>query len=331
MWFSENDIVIHNPIMISDLHGYILPHTGTKYTGNIISHTLRFRPTQQITKIIILYYPSNSTPDIEEYFHEFFVPWKSLEMIFGDIEYIGHNINETMLYDITPNTLVVVSADFSHFLPFSQAIQLENIAAHSIMFRQVQTDLNAVDDMKTFRVLYNNIPNDWMLQWIGRTRSPGKKGVGYLTFLIRETPHSSTDGLFITSYTKNLQPHECLGNYNWSPTIEQDLLTQVMYEGVGRLSGIYDKPHFYTITYLYKDTFPFIRGWHGIKHNAFYLPEVFLENTFENGTWFGNKVEWMNTNKFDMRNTIRRLNKKANTRKKVDSIVYSCKVIHRTK
>ena len=329
MWFSEEDIVLHDTINVADLHGYVLPHAGTKYTGNIISHTLRFRPTRPIDTIIILYYPSGDTPDINGHFHEYYVPWKSLELVFGNITYIGYNINKPFQYDISPNTLVVVSADISHFLPFNDAIELENKAAHSIMFRQLQ-DNSIVDDMKTFRVLYDLIP-DWMLQWVGRSRSPGKRGVGYLSFLIRETPTKPNDGLFITSYTNDMTPHECLGEWSWSPQIEQDLLQKVMRAGIGRLSGISDTPQFYTITYLYKDNEPFIRGWHGMKHNAFYLPEVFLENTFENGIWFGNKVQWNKPSKFDMRNTIRRLNKKANTRKKVNTVLYSCKVIHRTK
>ena len=328
MWFSEKDIMIHDTIDVDDLHGYVLPHAGTKYSGNIISHTLRFRPTQKITTIIILYYPSGSK-DIEGYYHEYYVPWKSLHLVFGDIEYIGHNINEPSHYTIGPNTLIVVSADFSHFLPFSEAIELENRAAHSIMFRQVQNDLIAVDDMKTFLVLYNSIPTNWMLQWIGRTRSPGKKGVGYLSFLIREPQISNVDGLFITSYTQNMKAHECLGEWNWSPQTERMLLKKVMKRGVGRLSNTFGKPTFYTITYLYKDTIPFIRGWHGIKHNAFYLPEVFLENTFENGKWMTTN-EWPPVNKFDLRNTIRKLNMKARTRKNAPIHIYSCKVVHFT-
>jgi len=327
MWFSDKDIILHNTIKVPDLHGYVLPHAGTQYSGGIISHTLRFRPTRKITTIIILYYPSGSQ-DIEGYYHEYYVPWKSLEKVFGDIKYIGHNINESMQYTIGPNTLIVVSANFSHFLPFSEAIELENRAAHSIMFRQVQNDLRAVDDMKTFRKLYNTIPTNWMLQWIGRTRSPGKKGVGYLSFLIRETPKTVGDGLFITSYTDNMKPHECLGEWKWSHQIEQDLLHNVMQKGIGRLSNEYGTPHFYTITYLYKENRPFIRGWHGIQHNAFYLPEVFLENTFENGKWITTNQEWPPVNKFDLRNTIRRLNVKARTRKNAPITLYSCKVIH---
>ena len=74
----------------------------------------------------------------------------------------------------------------------------------------------------------------------------------------------------------------------------------------------------YTVTYLYKDNKNnnnFIRGWHGLLHNAFYLPEVFLENTFENGTWIkSNDKEWPQTTGddiFNLSETLVSLNAKA--------------------
>ena len=79
MWFDSKDIIQHNIIKVEDLHGYVLPHAGTEYTGNIISHTLRFRPTKLFTKIIILYYPASATFDVEDnYFHEYYVPLKKI-------------------------------------------------------------------------------------------------------------------------------------------------------------------------------------------------------------------------------------------------------------
>ena len=121
MWFNEKDLQTHTPIKIDDLYGYVLPHAGTSHTGHIISHTLRFRPNRKISKIIILYYPSSSTPNItinkhntkintknnteintetndkttQSYFHEYYIPWKSINHIFNDntIEYQGININ----------------------------------------------------------------------------------------------------------------------------------------------------------------------------------------------------------------------------------------------
>ena len=65
MWFDKKDLTIKPTISIDDLHGYVLPHAGTKYSGEIISHTLRFRPTKKINKVIILYDPASETPDID--------------------------------------------------------------------------------------------------------------------------------------------------------------------------------------------------------------------------------------------------------------------------
>ena len=49
---------------------------------------------------------------------------------------------------------------------------------------------------------------------MGRTRSPGEKGVGYLSFLIRDVsaePLSIPDGFFVTSYDNQMNTRECLG------------------------------------------------------------------------------------------------------------------------
>jgi hypothetical protein len=85
------------------------------------------------------------------------------------------------------------------------------------------------------------------------------------------------------------------------------------------------------VTYLFRARDrEFIRGWHGVLANgAFYLPDVFLENTFESGQWItGNNIEWpqtqtnltnrknmnmhMHMNKrFNMRPTMASLSRKA--------------------
>ena len=49
MWFNKNDITFKKKISLDDLHGYVLPHAGTKHTGNIISHTLRFKPKKDFS------------------------------------------------------------------------------------------------------------------------------------------------------------------------------------------------------------------------------------------------------------------------------------------
>ena len=106
----------------------------------------------------------------------------------------------------------------------------------------------------------------------------------------------------------------------------------------------------YTVTYLYKDTtHNFTRGYHGILHNAFYLPEVFLENTYNNGKWIKpTDTMWQTGTTFKLAETFSQLNIKAgitkrNTKRKIHTkktqtksitnnttnyILYSSNVIH---
>ena len=361
MWFDKKDLTIKPTISIDDLHGYVLPHAGTKYTGEIISHTLRFRPTKKINKVIILYYPASETPDIDindsygntlSYYHEYYIPWKSLEYIFEDnnvnhtIKYEGYNINDLTNLDINKikqkfnllDTLIVVSSDFSHFLPFNTAIDLENKAAHSLMFRELQNTpyINSIDDVKTYRVFYKILPKTLQLQWIGRSRSPGVKGVGYLSFLLKEihipeihipeTHIANTttlpDGIFVTVFDTHMNSRECLGNWydsnTWTLDSENELINKVinLAKTTSRLTGgmyLEIPVSNYTVTYLYRDTtHNFIRGYHGILHNAFYLPEVFLEHTFNNGQWITeNDTKWKKGNTFNLSETFTKLNIKA--------------------
>ena len=55
MWFSEKDIKQYQlpEKLIKGLHGYVLPHAGTTYTGNILAHTLRFKPIKKFKNTII--------------------------------------------------------------------------------------------------------------------------------------------------------------------------------------------------------------------------------------------------------------------------------------
>ena len=355
MWFNSKDITIKKKIIVNDLHGYVLPHAGTKFIGEITSHTLRFRPSKPFSKIIIIYYPSSKIPDInidnKNYYHEYYVPWKSLEKVFGiNIIYEGYNVadnahlmNQKLPIINNENILIVVSADFSHFLPLHNAMNLENKAAHELMFRNItntntNTNISVIDDVKSFQVLYNSIPQSWLLQWIGRSRSSGDKAVGYLTFLLREKPNyiqsiqsiqsiqPNIDGIFVTIFSKNMNAREWLGewfnkNKKWSQQIETNLINKVIELGKtsSRLTGgaELDIPLTnYTVTYLYKENpnQTFIRGWHSILHNAFYLPEVFLENTYENGTWIkSSDTKWNsnNNNKFNLNETLQKLDIKA--------------------
>ena len=61
------------------------------------------------------------------------------------------------------------------------------------------------------------------------------------------------------------------------------------------------------------ETKEFIRGWHGILYKAFYLPDVFLENTFTNGEWIQSiDKQWKGNNQFNISYTLNKLSDKAN-------------------
>lgn len=330
MWFQNTDIKLYKTIKISDLKGYVLPHAGTKYTGGIISHSLRFKPTQKIRKIYIIYYPSTNAPNIKDMYHEYYVPFMCLKLFFN-VEYVGINLKlDEPVLRVKKDELVVVSADFSHFLPFQEAIHLENKAAHSLMFRDLsETDYNSIiDDSISFQYLYKYIPLNFQLQWIGRTRSNGIKGVGYLSFLIRNKPKPSMnkpDGIFVTIYDSEMNSRECLGEWFthniWNKRWENNFVKQVINqaESTSRLTSGQNKNipiKGYTITYLYKTkSKKFIRGYHGIKKGAFYLSDVFLENTFGDGRWITNLDNQWNeeTNEFNMNETFAKLQEKSLT------------------
>jgi len=135
-----------------------------------------------------------------------------------------------------------------------------------------------------------------------------------------------------------MNARECLGNwYNnndkkWSLENQNELRDKVirLAQTTSRLTGgtnMQIPVSNYTVTYLYKDKYKdkdkdkskdkstmntFIRGYHGILHNAFYLPEVFLENTFNNGRWIKDKdTTWQSGNTFNLEETFRQLNIKA--------------------
>ena len=265
------------------------------------------------------------------------MPWQSLRAILGNnYIYEGCQIGKDQIPAIDlKNTLLVVSADFSHFLPMQTAIDLENKAAHALMFKDLYREYAPiVDDLRTFKALFAHIPEVWQLQWVGRDRSAGEPAVGYLSFLLRETPSMSQsnekvpiDGLFITVYAKDMTARECQGRWfdsdgeKWSLRTEINLIKQVIALGetTSRLTGglnLEAPLTHYSITYLYKDfKNPFIRGWHGIRYKAFYLPEVFLEHTFMNGHWIiARDTNWLQGSEvFDMTETLEYLHAKAGT------------------
>ena len=237
-----------------------------------------------------------------------------------------------------------------HFLPLHRAIEEENCASHAILQRDLSVDCTkVVDIIYSFKELYRVIPKSYMLQWVGRTRSPGEMGVGYESFLIRRIPKPELkrpDGIFVTAYDKNMTQRECLGEWftpskSWNKTIENELIKKVIHlaRTTSRLTGgrSLDIPvNNYTITYLFKDPdHKFIRGWHGLRYNAFYLPDVFLENTFNNGRWIkpSDKV-WPIGKYFNINETLDKLTDKAgiypsNKSNNVNYTLYSTSVIHR--
>ena len=338
MWFRKKDIKINDKdiVYLDDLQGYVLPHDSTQYTGRIISDTLRYRPSpdiiDNIETIVIIYLPSHNKPNVKNrYYHEFYVVWNALAMVYTHVDFIGFNVltgNINELYNtVDESTLVVASVDFSHFLPFKQALVQENCAAHSLMHKQLKGDcMKHVDDVRTFKVLFD-ILGDVNMQWIGRTRSPGLKGVGYHSYLLRGQPQPTRhkpQGFFVTAYDRKFQQRECLGNWTrWTQEKENKLVEDVVTKGstTSRLTGgkyLNIPVEYYTVTYLYKErntNKAFIRGWHGILMDAFYLPDVFLENTFEDGRWITPQDdEWPEINskqKFEMTETFNKLQNKA--------------------
>ena len=350
--FNPKYLNKYEQIKIRGLHGYVLPHAGTKYIGKIISHTLRFRPTKQFNKVIIFYLPSQKEPNVsyrnKKYYHEYLVPWKCFDYFFKDkkIKYTGINIKENT--NLSPKydkqTIYIISADFSHHKLFHEAIDLENKAAKSMMFRDYSdTHYNqVVDDIRTFKYVNNIIPNNLSFQWIGRSRSEGIKGVGYLSFLIREPPKplkKLPNGIFVTVYDSGMVSHECLGEWftkksQWNKSTENKLIKKVINLGrtTSRLTGgtkINSNLKYYTITYLYKkNTKEMLRGWHGIKKGAFYLPDVFLENTHSNGKWFTKEDSLWKNGTFKLNDTFKKLEQKANSNNFNNYTLYESHVKH---
>lgn len=333
MWFNREDLITYDTIVLNDLKGYVLPHAGTKFCGQLISHTLRFRPRKKPKNIFIIYLPAHPTPNVfwspktkQLYnsnddsliplFHEFAVPWLSLMCFLGDIPTYAFNVLDANCDTsrITNETLIVVSADYAHSIEHQKAIELENRASASIMLKSFIDKLRvAIDDERSFRKLYEIIPDDWMLQWIGRSRS----SVGYMSFLIRSPEQKKCDGFFVTAYDNEFVARECLGKWQWSQTIEDNMISSVinLAQTTSRLTGgaNLDRPIIgYTIYYLYRSSGNFIRGWHGILCGAFYLPTVMLEHTYENGQWIKpGDIEWPNFSEFDMSETLKSLGMKA--------------------
>lgn len=335
MWFSETDFDFSKSLKKEDIYGYVLPHAGTAHTGKIYIHTLQYIPrNMDFSNVYIFYYPANDSENVEEngkkYYHEYYVPMKSLKYIFKhwwkipNKKFTGINVksfSKNMRKFDTHNNLLIISADFSHYLHMQQAISIENKSAISLLFKTHHISQKHVDHMAQFMYVFERLDEDFILKWIGRTRSSGSKGVGYLSFLItKQHKPKNPDGYLITVYDEDMNSRECLGYWGkYSKTHEKNFIEEVKHKGenTSRLTNGLNKNipiKYYKITYLYKDNSEFSRGYHGVKTNAFFLPEVFLENTYENGKWINHQhSQWDHSNKekFDMGETISKLNNKA--------------------
>ncbi len=362
-WFNENDIKINNVNILNDIKGYVLPHAGTKYTKQVLNSTLQFKPNKKFKNIYIYYLPANDKENInvngKKYYHEYYVPWMALKLVFNkywnwnlkEIKFKGINMSKNNnKYKYDKEGLYIISADFSHHLPFQKSLKLEDCAARSIMFRNLNDNkdcIDVIDHMKSFEELFKILNRRFVFQWIGRSRSEGNEGVGYLSFLIRTNPTikkiSKSDGFFVTCYDTSMNTRECLGYYGeWSKEAESNKVNEVITKGQnesrltsGRNKNL--KVKFYTITYLFEDKKnPFIRGYHAIKTTSLYLPEVFLEHTYENGKWIKDTDKKWNHNgnyKFNMKETYNSLDYKTSSRGGVVSesepIFYKTNVVHK--
>ena len=80
----------------------------------------------------------------------------------------------------------------------------------------------------------------------------------------------------------------------------------------------------------YQDKNDFIRGWHGIKYNAFYLPEVMLENVYDNGQWMKhNDKLWPQIYDFNIDETLSKLVSKSGNQKAIKYDIYYNDIYHR--
>ena len=145
-----------------------------------------------------------------------------------------------------------------------------------------------------------------------------------ISFIIKKNNGKKIpNSIFITAYDSEMNSRECLGEWydkktKYSKYSEELLKTKVLRlaQKTSRLTGGRNKhipiTH-YSVSYLYRDRKNnFIRGWHGIKYNAFYLPEVLLEHVYDNGEWIQyNDKHWPQTYNFNIDDTLSKLVEKS--------------------
>ena len=62
-----------------------------------------------LKRIFIIYYPATKEPDVEDMYHEYYVPLMSLQTVFGQIQYVGINVqHDSRKPKVRKDDLVVI-------------------------------------------------------------------------------------------------------------------------------------------------------------------------------------------------------------------------------
>ena len=312
-WVNYSYLTRLPTIEIEGLAGYVLPHAGTKHSGELMSNILRFQnPAWTSSKVDplnvrIIYSRSISSEDplncnetsTQGIIHEFCVPKQSLV-------YLLPNFNINVNTSFSDPDILVLSADFSHYEPFQIALKKESKAATAILFDKYDHPvMDVVDTKEVFKEAYNKWISkknkEYVWNWVGRSRSKGTHAVGYLGFLLLpRTPPKSVHGFFITAYDSNFNHLECLGKFYDSKPVSSRPGTSVQ-DDVAELKtkvqllAPKSRLHpdlkgsvasYMSCTYLTREPrhTVFIPGFHGIRTEAFYLSNVILEHYHASGT-----------------------------------------------
>ena len=337
-WFSPRDLPLHprRRTTVDGMRGISLPHAGTRHCGHVLAHALRFVPPAMPTRIVVVYQPVSPTPNVlkehtrnahrgfplpaEHAYHEALVPVYAMCTLWPEVRgaswaFVNVNAREPPPphdeADTEEGAFVVVSCDWSHHLPMNEAMPLEDRAVVALQHGKLDSAAAraAMDSVGAFKVAQQIRPNPgpFVWQWVGRSRSGGERGVGYLAFLLRRTDVEGASKYFVSAYDEEFRLRECLGTSGTSgknPTQAElrDLMRRVARSGsrarprLNRDLGPGRVPYL-TVTAMYDDEpapgagaavveNEFIRGWHSVSAcGATYVASVFLKHVFEGGGW----------------------------------------------
>ena len=340
-WFRAAHLKPHARIVVDDMVGLCLPHAGTLHCGSVLSHALRFAPSRPPARFVLLYVPAQSVPDAdaeapawvpaEHRHHEVVVPLRAVLHLWPELAEAGkarwhfHDASSTKRAPSPRGAFVVVSCDGSHHMSFVEARRLEDAAAAAVGHGSFEAvDRRALDALAAFRI---GTPNGHSWQWVGRSRSRGERGVGYLAFLLRRLPRTfqRVRGVFVTAYGPDFHTRECLGEFGEVTAATVTALAQRVRR---RASGAHPRlapsrgalPSArvrLTVALLTPSRRGvFVRGWHAIRAcGATFLSVVFLEHTDESGAWIGARAaSWPPRAQgvpFDLAPTFQRLRNKS--------------------